>query len=146
MRLSQSARLYGEPYFKHNWNSSAIRKTLSSAPGNGYLLSATILDVICCAAMGTAITLPLIPGHLLHLQYPRARSFLRLRLRSATYLTAETSSDPDSLDYRSKLWPEPLNSLQLMTRAAWLEITRMGTHTSRAEPLCTNIVLITSPT
>lgn len=35
---------------------------LHSAPGNGYLLFAAILDVIRCAAMGMAITLVLILG------------------------------------------------------------------------------------
>lgn len=102
---------------------------LHSAPGNGYLLSAAILDVIRCAAMGTAITLVLILGCLLHLHYPRALWFLRRQLRPAALFTVETSSDTDSWDYRSKLWPEPLNSLQLMTKAAWPEITRTPWHT-----------------
>lgn len=102
---------------------------LHSAPGNGYLLSTAILDVIRCAAMGTAITLVLILGCLLHLHYPRALRFLRRQLRPAALFAVETSSDTDSWDYRSKLWPEPLNSLQLMTKAAWLEITGTQGHT-----------------
>lgn len=105
------------------------KETLHSAPGNGYLLSAAILDVICCTTMGMAITLVLILGCLLHLRFPQADWSLRRQLRPASLFTVETSSGTDSWDYRSKLWPKPLNSLQLMTKAAWLEITRMQRHT-----------------
>lgn len=124
------------------------KDTLHSAPGNGYLLSAAILDAIRCTTMGTAITLVLILGCLLHLQYPWALWFLRRQVRPATLFTAETSSGTDSWDYRSKLWPEPLNSLQLMTKAAWLEITRTqrDTHIHRPDLPWTNITSRASPT
>lgn len=64
-------------------------KSSHSAAGNGELPSLTILDVIQWAAVGTAITLALMPAHC-----PVALWFVLL----ATLFTVETSSDTDSPD------------------------------------------------